>query len=451
MKNTGCLLLTSQKALFANLVLIVSYWQSSVFSQASQITFQASQFVQAFESDLNSESDGLVLFEAPVRLTADGEPIAVELPGYACPTMVDWDGNGVFDLVVGQFAGGNMRRYPNVGAAGQPPRFSAGQWLMTGSGRATVPGIRCCTSSTPQFVDWNGDGKLDILSGCYATPGHPFGHLMVLFGETELKFSAPVYLVGSQGVRLQNASFDQQSDQQQTLLDSICTHQHAVDLDGDGDLDLVVGAASGKFFWYQNIGNNGQPMLKQPPTELPIQSPASRSAPHLVDWDGDGDLDLLTGGSDGGVYLSINRGTAEKPEWSEFQTLIPPTTRQHQLDGEAMVPGHSTRVWAFDWNGDGQLDLIVGDAVTILRPREGISHEFFMNKENEIRTRQAMTDEISGRLKSMPESNSAELFEKRKLQSEHGRLTFELQRFTSTRFEWAVESRTGFVWLYLRK
>jgi len=80
-------------------------------------------------------------FEPPVRLKAGGEYIAVESPGYACPTMADVDGDGKPDLVVGQFRGGKMMFFRNVADSGQPPQFDAGQWLMTGDRPAQVPGV----------------------------------------------------------------------------------------------------------------------------------------------------------------------------------------------------------------------------------------------------------------------------------------------------------------------
>ena len=42
-------------------------------------------------------------FAPPVRLKADGVPIRVESPGYACPCLADLDGKGKMDLLVGQF------------------------------------------------------------------------------------------------------------------------------------------------------------------------------------------------------------------------------------------------------------------------------------------------------------------------------------------------------------
>ena len=80
-------------------------------------------------------------FEAPVQLTADGDPIQVERPGYACPTMADVDGDGSIDLVVGQFNQGKMHFFRNIAGVGMPPEFAAGEWIMSGEEPATVPGV----------------------------------------------------------------------------------------------------------------------------------------------------------------------------------------------------------------------------------------------------------------------------------------------------------------------
>jgi len=55
----------------------------------------------------------------PFRVEADGKPIAVDT-GHAAPFVVDYDGDGVWDLAVGQFGGGTCRLYKNVGTATEP-------------------------------------------------------------------------------------------------------------------------------------------------------------------------------------------------------------------------------------------------------------------------------------------------------------------------------------------
>lgn len=80
-------------------------------------------------------------FEPAVRITAANEPIAVESPGYACPTIADVDGDGVEDLVVGQFKQGKMKWYRNAADANQTPDYQEGQWIKSGSSPAEVPGV----------------------------------------------------------------------------------------------------------------------------------------------------------------------------------------------------------------------------------------------------------------------------------------------------------------------
>lgn len=69
-------------------------------------------------------------FEAPFRVEAGGVPIDVDI-GHAAPYVVDFDGDGVRDLLVGQFGQGQCRIYKNVGTDTAPKfadstRFEAG-------------------------------------------------------------------------------------------------------------------------------------------------------------------------------------------------------------------------------------------------------------------------------------------------------------------------------------
>ena len=84
---------------------------------------------------------GEYTFEKPVRIMAGGEPVSVEAPGYACPTLADIDGDGKEDLIVGQFRDGNMQFFRNIAATGQVPEFATAEWIMTGKERAVVPGV----------------------------------------------------------------------------------------------------------------------------------------------------------------------------------------------------------------------------------------------------------------------------------------------------------------------
>ncbi len=80
---------------------------------------------------------GLIEFESPVRLTTDEGPVRVETPGYASPCWADVDRDGNKDLLVGQFKGGKIRVYKNLGNL----RFASGEWLQADGQVATVPGV----------------------------------------------------------------------------------------------------------------------------------------------------------------------------------------------------------------------------------------------------------------------------------------------------------------------
>ena len=76
-------------------------------------------------------------FEDPVRLKADGVPVRVESPGWAAPCWADVNGDGKRDLLVGQFNGGKIRVYSNLGDG----KLGAGEWLQAEGEVAEVPGV----------------------------------------------------------------------------------------------------------------------------------------------------------------------------------------------------------------------------------------------------------------------------------------------------------------------
>ncbi|MFP6667999.1 MAG: hypothetical protein VB876_11840 [Pirellulales bacterium] len=72
-----------------------------------------------------------------VKLQADGGPIDVEV-GHAAPCYADFDGDGIKDLLVGQFGGGKLRIYKNVGSNSQP-KFTDFTFFQAGGEDAGVP------------------------------------------------------------------------------------------------------------------------------------------------------------------------------------------------------------------------------------------------------------------------------------------------------------------------
>jgi len=71
-----------------------------------------------------------------------------------------------------------------------------------------------------------------------------------------------------------------------------------------------------------------------------------------VDWESDGDLDLLIRSFGGELFLRVNEGTRSKPVYGTESVQI-------EVDGKPLkVYAHANPVVA-DWNADGVWDLVV--------------------------------------------------------------------------------------------
>ncbi len=288
-------------------------------------------------------------------------------------------------------------------------------------------------------MDIDGDGIPDILSGSYSRMDKDMaGLFQVLRGKKDRSFHKAEVVKGTDGQPLIIPAKGEEH-----LVDKICTRPFAVDFDGDGKLDLVTGNFGGTFYWFKGEGNgkfNPKPELIKAGDE-PLRINGAHSDPFVIDWDGDGALDILSGSANGGIYWARNTaGKGKPPRFAPFTTLIPPAQAVEYgaplSENDLTGPTHATRVWAADVNGDGKLDLLVGDSVTLISPANGLSVEEFKKK------RDAWDEAVAAVSKKM---NSEKEQEKRQLANE------EFQKLYQKRAEFMNEEMTGFVWLYLQK
>jgi hypothetical protein len=289
------------------------------------------------------------------------------------------------------------------------------------------------------LVDIDGDGHLDILSGSYSRMDKDMaGLFQVLYGKGDGTFRKAEVLKGTDG---QPLIIPAKGDAQ--LTEKICTRPFAVDWDGDGHLDLVVGNFSGTFYWFKGQGKGK--FLPRP--ELikaggaPLRVKGAHSDPFVIDLDGDGSLDLVSGSSGGGVYWARNKaGKGKLPDLEPFRPLIepgPPVKPGRPLrESDLTGPTHATRVWVADVNGDGKLDLLVGDCVTLVSPAKGVSDAELTKKYAE------WEKSFQAALAALNSARDAKSREK---------ATEEYRKAYGRRSEFMREEMTGFVWLYLQK
>ena len=78
------------------------------------------------------------------------------------------------------------------------------------------------------------------------------------------------------------------------------------DMDRDGDLDLISDSDQGPI-WYENTGSQAQPIMRLRGTVVRAKLAGHNPTPNVVDWNGDGKLDLIVGAEDGFFYYFDGR------------------------------------------------------------------------------------------------------------------------------------------------
>jgi large repetitive protein len=192
-------------------------------------------------------------------------------------------------------------------------------------------------------VDWNNDGKKDLLTGerggvIYAfinqgTDQSPVFNISKPYTNAKLLVDGSVY----------------NTSKNNSMID-------VVDWDNDARKDLIVGFEEGYLYFLRNVGTDQSPSFSSASRIMDGNSPlyAYKAAPRVVDWDRDGKKDLIVGAEDGHVYFYRNMNTDAAPLFSGREMI--------KAGGETIDVGMHSRLCVTDWNNDNALDLVVGDA-----------------------------------------------------------------------------------------
>ncbi|MBK9592112.1 MAG: T9SS type A sorting domain-containing protein [Crocinitomicaceae bacterium] len=155
------------------------------------------------------------------------------------PALVDIDGDGDLDMYVGNGSGGDIYYYENTGTASAPAFDTPIVALSISS-----------DSITPDFADFDGDGDFDLFGG------DDYGD--VYYSENTGTNLAPVFAAA-----IQNPFTDLQSV-------GYSSNVALADLDDDGDWDIMVGASSSNFYYFEQCTAPVAPVDNTPVGDLTI-------------------------------------------------------------------------------------------------------------------------------------------------------------------------------------
>jgi len=221
------------------------------------------------------------------------------------------------------------------------------------------------------FADYDGDGDADLVCGDFRSE---IWYLENVGTKTEPTFALPRRARDTKGAELEG--------------DLCMMTLQGDDYDGDGKTDLLAAEEDGRISVFRNTGTltadrtpvfEPQRFCRQEADELKF---GCLSTPFAVDWDGDGDQDLICGNSAGYIAFieNLSGEGVEHPKWAEPKLLTVKDPENAKVEGwlkgiviqsrcgESNSPqGPAEAKWGYsvctvaDWDGDGFLDVMAND------------------------------------------------------------------------------------------
>lgn len=253
---------------------------------------------------------------------------STERHGYSFINFSDFDNDEDFDLFFGDIFNLSLYLFQNDGT----PDTSDLNLITT-----DFLGFNTRGFNHPVFADLDNDDDQDMILGVAQNAN--IDNLRFLRNESGLFIEETRNLI---------SQFDLGNDSKPAL----------ADLDNDGDIDMLVGGNLGKLRYFENIGTASAPVFETDTVAFLGLNIGSYSAPALVDWDGDSDLDLLVGNVNGRIEYWRNDGNvfnfAPTLVTNQLPAFINDTLKVIKVD-QLAVP------YPADLNNDGLIDLVVGE------------------------------------------------------------------------------------------
>jgi hypothetical protein len=336
---------------------------------------------------------------------------------WAWPLPMDFDGDGDLDLVVAcpdkPYNGAYFFENPTPkGEKNAMPVFKAGIRLSAAPSNVQVsyvdgaPKVLSPATAYPDFLktgftkgvkiegvkanihtnnvranmwryaDYDGDGVQDLIVGVGDWKAYGWDNAYTLDGTwTNGPLHGYVYFVRNGGTTAQPAY----AEPVKVLAGGKPVDvfgwpsPNFADWDGDGDLDLLCGEFLDGFTYFENTGTRTVPAYAagvrvKRADGARLAMDLEMITPTAIDWDRDGDLDLICGDEDGRVAFIENTGKRDAARAPLF--LAPRYFRQEAQDvkfGALVTP------FGCDWDGDGDWDLICGNTAGYIAFVENLS------------------------------------------------------------------------------